>query len=412
MLIEVKHLDSTILSLKADEEFTVENLKHVLSQNIHVPASNLTLASNGSLLEDEHRFSEYFAGDICNVLLFLRKGEQIRTNIEVDFGHGKVLFIPACMNWTVGELKQKVQKAIKDEHLDETKIFTFAHYIMEDDRRLKEYKLKEGSKITVFTYLNLKSTNTINGEASSVKSGAKGSHLIVSQQQLSQQSSTSRKFGDLESFPKYQPSKVEPVENPKIPIVPPTDSYVSPQMAEQSSLWNPTANLTDHQWQKSSSNLRNVPESSEFWPASVEPKTIVIPGRFRQRQTQPIFNNQFHSGTGISERSKSADKMDVIFTDGTRKMAVELPITATVLEGLEAVKTRISDSDKDRLRLFKGYVQMEAYHLLSQYGVVHVVLNANNIKYFPNFTVDCQNTSKKTQKIKHLSDLQHFNCLI
>ncbi|KAH9287374.1 hypothetical protein ECG_01497 [Echinococcus granulosus] len=402
MLIEVKHLDSTILSLKADEEFTVENLKHVLSQNIHVPASNLTLASNGSLLEDEHRFSEYFAGDICNVLLFLRKGEQIRTNIEVDFGHGKVLFIPACMNWTVGELKQKVQKAIKDEHLDETKIFTFAHYIMEDDRRLKEYKLKEGSKITVFTYLNLKSTNTINGEASSVKSGAKGSHLIVSQQQLSQQSSTSRKFGDLESFPKYQvlespvddiiksslsratplpptpspppllePSKVEPVENPKIPIVPPTDSYVSPQMAEQSSLWNPTANLTDHQWQKSSSNLRNVPESSEFWPASVEPKTIVIPGRFRQRQTQPIFNNQFHSGTGISERSKSADKMDVIFTDGTRKMAVELPITATVLEGLEAVKTRISDSDKDRLRLFKGYVQMEAYHLLSQYGVVH-----------------------------------------
>lgn len=103
----------------------------------------------------------------------------------------------------------------------------------------------------------------------------------------------------------------------------------------------------------------------------MESKAIVIPERFRQRQPKPVFNRQFHSATGVSDRGKSVDKMDVIFTDGTRKMTVELPIKATVLEGLEAVKTRISDSDKDRLRLFKGYVQMEAHHPLSQYGVVN-----------------------------------------
>ncbi|KAL5962073.1 Polyubiquitin [Taenia solium] len=401
MHIEVEHLDSTILSLKADKEFTVENLKHIVSQNIHIPASDLTLASNGSLLEDGHRFSEYFAGDTCKVLLFLRKGEQIRNNVEVDLGDGKVLFVPACMNWTVGELKQKLQKAIEGEPLDETKFFTFARYIMEDDRRLEEYKLKEGSKITVFTYLNVDSTNTMNREASLVKNGEETSHPIVSCSQFSQYPSSSKNFGELERLLKYKvfenpvddiiksslpcttplpptpspplllkPSEVESIENPNNNINLTTDSSIPLQMTEQSSLWNAAANPTDHQSQNSSQNIRNDSESLGPWPVSVESKTIVIPGKFQQRQAKPVFNRQIHSGTGI-DRGKSADKMNVIFTDGTRKMTVELPITATVVEGLEAVKTRISDSDKDRLRLFKGYVQMEAHHPLSQYGIVN-----------------------------------------
>ncbi|VDK33457.1 unnamed protein product [Taenia asiatica] len=404
MHIEVEHLDSTILSLKADKEFTVENLKHIVSQNIHIPASDLTLASNGSLLEDGHRFSEYFAGDTCKVLLFLRKGEQIRNNVKVDLGDGKVLFVPACMNWTVGELKQKLQKAIEGERLDETKFFTFARYIMEDDRRLEEYKLKEGSKITVFTYLNVDSTNTMNREASLVKNGEANSQPIISCSRFPQHPSSSKNFGELESLPKYKvfedpvddiiksslscttplpptptpspplplkPSKVESIENPNNNINLTTDSSVPLQVTEQSLLWNAAANPTNHQSQNSSPNIRNDSESLGSWPVSVESKTIVIPERFRQRQTKPVFNRQIHSGTRISDRGKSADKMDVIFTDGTRKMTVELPITATVLEGLEAVKTRISDSDKDRLRLFKGYVQMEAHHPLSQYGIVN-----------------------------------------
>ncbi|KAL5112959.1 hypothetical protein TcWFU_009543 [Taenia crassiceps] len=314
MHIEVEHLDSTILSLKADKEFTVENLKHVVSQNIHIPASDLTLASNGSLLEDGHRFSE-------------------RTKA----------------------------------------------------------KTKKGDQ----SYLNLEPMKIMNKEASPIKNGSEAS-------QFSQRSSSSKKVGELESFSKYQmfenplddtirsslpcatplppaPSpplfleqtKADSVENPNNNAVLTTDSSVPSKITEQSSMWNAAASLTDHQSQNSSPNLRNDSESLRSWPVPVESKTIAIPGRFRQHQTKPVLSGQFHSKTGMSERRKSTDRMDIIFTDGIRKMTVELPITATVVEGLEAVKTRISDSDKDRLRLFKGYVQMEAHHSLSQYGVVN-----------------------------------------
>ncbi|KAM3185811.1 hypothetical protein ACTXT7_005627 [Hymenolepis weldensis] len=57
MIIEVQHLDATILYLKADKTYR----------------------------------------DICKVLLFLRRDEQIWINTEVDFGQGKVLCIPVSL---------------------------------------------------------------------------------------------------------------------------------------------------------------------------------------------------------------------------------------------------------------------------------------------------------------------------
>ncbi|VDL59192.1 unnamed protein product [Hymenolepis diminuta] len=127
-------------------------MKHVVSQNIHISPSDLILTGNGAVLEDGHCFSNYFSGDIFKVLLFFRRSEQIWINTEVDFGQGKVIYIPICMNWIVIEFKQKPQKTIKNKLLNRNKFLTFSHYILEDDRTLEEYRLKEGSRITVFSY--------------------------------------------------------------------------------------------------------------------------------------------------------------------------------------------------------------------------------------------------------------------
>lgn len=141
MIIEVQHLDTTILFLKADKRFTVENWKHAVSQNIHIPPSDLTLASNDAVLEDSHCFSSYFSGDICKVLLFLRRGEQIWINTEVEFGQGKIIYIRICANWIVREFKQKLQKTIKNKPFDRNKFLTFSRYILEDYQTLEEYRL-------------------------------------------------------------------------------------------------------------------------------------------------------------------------------------------------------------------------------------------------------------------------------
>ena len=392
MLIEVEHLNSTILSLTAEKELTVENLKHVISQNIHIPAADLTLASNGSLLEDGHQFSEYFSSDVCKVLLFLRKGEHIRSNIEVDFGHGKVVYIPICLNWTVGELKEKLQEAIKGELFDDTIFLTYARYIMEDSRTLEEYKVKEGSKITVFTYLKRECISGLNGKAPPVENGPEVHYPIEAEFNFPKEADAPEKSRILEAFPRLEPFEEHidcnyetplppPTPSPPLPLDPSkiepmlsqasltsslTESSVSPQTAEQGFPWSSSTHHFDQLAQNASPNKRNSLEYSGSWPTTMEPKTIIIPGGFRQRQTKPVFSKQFTSGV-----AKDAEKMEVIFTDGSRKMNIELPKTATVSDGLAAVKLRISDSDKDRLRLFKGYVQMEGHHPLSQYGIVH-----------------------------------------
>ena len=397
MLIEVEHLNSTILSLNAENELTVENLKNVISQNIHIPATDLTLASNGSLLEDGHQCSEYFNSDACKVLLFLRKGEQIRSNIEVDFGHGKVVYIPACLKWTVGQLKQKLREETKGDPFDSTMFLTFARYIMEEALTLEEYKIREGSRITIFSYLNKKSTNKMNGKISAIESGPETNYPIESVFNIAEHSEALEKPRVLETSQKQESfeehvkcnnegasvcttpspplplesSKIEPTSNQASPNSPPTDPPAPLQTAEQGFPWNSSAHIHEQRPQNTSPSVKNGFESSGSWPTTMEPKTIIIPGGFRQRLIKPVFNKQFTTGVGISERAKYDDKMEVIFTDGSRKMNVELPITATVSEGLATVKSRISDSDKDKLRLFKGYVQMEGHHPLSQYGIVH-----------------------------------------
>ncbi|VDN97740.1 unnamed protein product [Rodentolepis nana] len=385
MLVEVQHLDTTILSLKADKEFTVENLKHIISQNIHIPPSDLTLASNGEVLEDGHRFSNYCFGDVCKVLLFLRRGEQIRINIEVDFGKGKMIYIPVCVNWSVGEFKQKLQKTIKDKLFDKNNFLTFSRYIMEDDRTLEEYKVKEGSRITVFSYLDRDEKENSRLNEVNRKNGLdrpyQGNHR---QEALEKEA--------LEDFPTFEESE-EPNED--IPSyatdLPPspsptlmeadkaepetnqlTESSIPPPISEQQYPSRNSPQLpTEHSPMNSSINNRNGPESPGPWQTAMEPKTIVIPGGFRHRPGRSVFNRKPISESPMLEKSKSTDKMEVNFTDGSRKMIIELPTTATVADGLEAVKSRISDSDKERLRLFKGCVQMEGHHPLSQYGVVH-----------------------------------------
>lgn len=152
----------------------------------------------------------------------------------------------------------------------------------------------------------------------------------------------------------------------------PTEFKIPPPISKPQYQPRNSPQLQDeHPSMNNSLNIRKGSESSGSWQAAMVPKTIVILGGFLQRPGRSVFSRRPINVSAMPERSKSADKMELNFTDGSRKMTIELPTTATVADGLEAVKNRISGSGKEKVRLFKGHVQMERQHPLSQYGVVH-----------------------------------------
>ncbi|VDD81421.1 unnamed protein product [Mesocestoides corti] len=389
MLIEVEHLDSKILTLKVDNEISVENLKKAISQSIHIPTSYLTLASNGALLEDGFRFSPGHSDDTCKVLLFLRRGEKIKTNLEVDFGHGRVVLIAACMNWKVSELKQVLQNAIGGEPFDK-KVFTFARYILEDDRTLEEYKLKEGSRITVFSYLEPQPTSEVDKDASIIRNGVEPQLSPKSDSKPSKPSDVPQKSVSTENFPQYKLSE-EPVQtiNKQSSVSPPHSSPqsrksylpmrteetnstlqvapVSPSTAEQSPPWAIPVNRTVSQSPKDPNTSPITSEPQTLRSAFNEPKTITIPGGFRQSRQRSGFAKQLSTPLP----STNNDKMSINFTDGRRVITLELQASATVSEGLEALEAKLPASDKNQIYLFKGAVQMDGRHPLKHYGIVH-----------------------------------------
>ncbi len=67
----------------------------------------------------------------------------------------------------------------------------------------------------------------------------------------------------------------------------------------------------------------------------------------------------------------NGDNMCITFTDGKQRIPIELPVNATVTMGLEALREKLPGSEQEKIFLFKGSVQMDGFHQLRSYGIVH-----------------------------------------
>lgn len=411
MLIEVEHQASVVFSFNAGDEAAVDQIKETIGKHVHVSVANLTLAHDGVLLENGHKLSEYLSGDRCRLMMFLRKGERPTTNIEVDLAHGKTVLVAVYLDWTVRKLKEELKQELDGQSFTNSEMLTFGRYILEDDRTLEQYKIKEGSRITVFGFLQSREPTHLflpaplqlpqpiptNGHSMARETN----HEVIP--------CTDSPTSDAHDTPHVQtipptlnayPSTKEDMlahsyvpEDEKEPTSPSTVMHQRPELAASQQIQETEhmqsastefsspiclasprgADKLAQQTTLSGTDLPSSKEAGSFpslLSSDYEPKTITIPGGVFQRRKSSTKKR--FDGPAIPVACLNSEHMCITFTDGSRqRMVLELPQDITVSRATEALRDALPGEKQGSILLFRGVVEMDRHRQLKSYGIIH-----------------------------------------
>lgn len=108
MEITVTHGNWDVLTLKTRPEVIIRRLKEAIAKTVHLPAKDIYLGFNGTLLCDNDSLNEANLKNKSSIELLVPSHYQLTLQINVHFPQGETVSVPVTLTDTVKQLQDKL----------------------------------------------------------------------------------------------------------------------------------------------------------------------------------------------------------------------------------------------------------------------------------------------------------------
>ncbi|EUB56300.1 Polyubiquitin-B [Echinococcus granulosus] len=150
MQLRIIHRGSELLTLSAEVDTSVLQVKAAIAKALRIPPNDQTLTFKGVYLEDSRSLNDYEIAKSGALELHLPLKLQKIIPVRVAISPEEVYSIPIRSNATVAELRAEIATRVGRQNRNVTNAFlVYSHWILEDLRRLNEYEIGDNACITV-----------------------------------------------------------------------------------------------------------------------------------------------------------------------------------------------------------------------------------------------------------------------